>query len=182
MPINPASRWRHWLPLIFFVLLVIVCWRGLRLNPHIVPSPLIDKPAPAFLLPNLLDPKQNIAQNAFYGHVTLVNVWASWCLACEQEHPLLMDIARQKNISLMGWDYKDKRNLAMQVLRDKGNPFDSIIYDAAGMSAINWGIYGTPETFIVDKQGIIRYKHVGALTTQVWQQEMLPLITQWEHG
>ncbi|MEM1244182.1 MAG: DsbE family thiol:disulfide interchange protein [Pseudomonadota bacterium] len=164
------------LPLGIFLLLAYFFWYGLHLNPRRLPSALINQPAPAINLPSLNDPTQIIKRKVFIGHVSLLNVWASWCETCLLEHPVLVDIANQHQVMLIGLDYKDNRQNALNWLQQRGNPYSVIAFDRTGKTAINWGVYGTPETFVIDKQGIIRYKYIGPLTHQVWQQKLLPVI------
>ena len=150
-------------------------YKGLSLDPRRVPSPLIDKPAPAFSLPLLQQPETLISNAHFKGQVTLFNVWATWCVACRQEHPLLMKLAQQ-GIQIYGLNYKDTRDDAKRWLQMYGDPYLANAFDAEGRTGINWGVYGTPETFVVDKQGIIRHKHIGPLTMESIQTDILPLL------
>lgn len=153
---------RRFLPLIVFAVLVGFLAIGLTLNPRLVPSPLIDKPAPEFKLPLLLQ-KGTFSNKDLLGHVTLVNVWASWCFACRQEHETVKYLSRN-GVRIIGLNYKDKANDAKQWLAKLGNPYQAIAADEDGRVAIDWGVYGAPETFLIDKQGIIRHKVIGPLT------------------
>lgn len=166
------------LPLILFIILVIFLWRGLQQNPHLLPSALLNKTAPAFALNSLTNPAQHFTDRDLQQHVSLVNVWASWCEACRQEHPFLMDIAMRGDVSVYAINYKDQRAQALRYLQQFGNPYQQIGFDQSGTMAINWGVYGTPETFVIDKLGVIRYKVVGPITAEIWQRELLPLINQ----
>lgn len=150
------------LPLVIFIAIFLLLWRGLSLHPNQVPSPLIGKPAPS--------------NQDFIGKVTLVNVWASWCATCVEEHEVLMKLAKTEHIDLYGLNYKDDLTAAKAWLKQHGNPYSRIVYDKEGTIAIDWGVYGTPETFIIDKQGIIRYKYIGAITWDVWVNELKPVI------
>ena len=141
-----------------------------------VPSPLIDKPAPAFTLQSLKDPNQTLTRDILLGQVSLVNVWASWCPSCREEHPELMRIARETDIQVIGFDWKDNRPDALAMLQELGNPYAEILYDPDNRSGIDWGVYGAPETFIVDQDGIIRYKHVGPVSPEVWGNTLAPII------
>jgi len=164
------------IPIGMFALLGLLLAYGLKLDPRKIPSPLVDKPLPAFSLPTLENPKKLLANADLKGKVALINVWASWCVACKQEHPVLMALARSKQVPLIGLNYKDKREDAVQMLKVEGSPYDEIIVDADGRVGINWGVYGVPETFVVDKQGIIRYKQIGPITPEAWDKTLLPLI------
>jgi len=163
------------LPLALFFALVILLAVGLRLNPREVPSPLVGRPAPAFTLPSLLKPEQSITPDIFQGRVSLFNVWASWCVACRQEHPYLMQLARE-GVTLYGLDYKDTREAGLRWLDKLGNPYRQVLFDESGKAGIDWGVYGVPETFVIDKQGIIRYKHIGPITPKDWEEKIGPLI------
>lgn len=143
-----------------------------------VPSPLIGKPVPVFELPLLFDADKTFSSEQLKGKVTLVNVWASWCVACRYEHALLVKLSRDPDISIIGINYKDERAAALQWLRDLGNPYEVSIFDFDGRAAIDWGVYGVPETFIVDKQGIIRYKLTGPVTEKNLEAKILPLVKQ----
>jgi cytochrome c biogenesis protein CcmG, thiol:disulfide interchange protein DsbE len=163
-------------PLIFFVALAVILWRGLSLNPQQLPSALINKPIPAFALPQLSHPQNLFSDRQLYGHVTLLNVWATWCSNCQLEHPVLVDISQTQHIPIYGLNYKDSRTRAIQWLQHYGNPYRAIGFDHAGKVAINLGVYGTPETFIIDQHGIIRYKHIGPITQEVWENVIKPEI------
>ncbi|HEC12469.1 MAG TPA: DsbE family thiol:disulfide interchange protein [Acidiferrobacteraceae bacterium] len=167
---------RYMVPLGIFIILVIFLGIGLSLDPRYVPSPLINKPAPAFTLPQLNDPQTMVSPTDFKGKVWLLNVWASWCTACRQEHPLLMALAGTGEVDILGLNYKDKADDAKPWLRQLGDPYTVIAADTDGRVGIDWGVYGVPETFVIDKQGIIRLKHVGPLTADKLQQNILPLV------
>lgn len=143
-----------------------------------VPSPLIGKPVPQFELPRLLNTQKMFSSEQLKGRVTLVNVWASWCVSCRHEHGLLLDISRNTDIPIIGINYKDERADALRWLRDGGNPYEASVFDYDGRAAIDWGVYGTPETFVVDQQGVIRYKHTGPISNEKFQQTILPLIME----
>lgn len=168
---------RFLFPLLAFLALAGLLYKGLSLDPKKVPSPLIDKPAPAFSLPLLEAPEKLITQDKFKNQVSLLNVWATWCVSCRQEHPVLMQLA-QTGIPIYGLDYKDTRPDAKRWLTRFGNPYAANAFDEDGRVGINWGVYGTPETFVIDKQGIIRHKHIGPLTADVINRELLPMIKQ----
>jgi cytochrome c biogenesis protein CcmG/thiol:disulfide interchange protein DsbE len=155
------SAFRRFLPLIIFVALSVLLYVGLQLNPREVPSPLVGKPAPEFDLPKLLD-QGRISDQDFKGKITLLNVWASWCFACRQEHQVVKYLGRQ-GVRVIGFNYKDEPEDAKAWLEKLGNPYLEIAADHDGRAAIDWGVYGAPETFLVDKNGIIQYKVIGPL-------------------
>jgi cytochrome c biogenesis protein CcmG/thiol:disulfide interchange protein DsbE len=168
---------RFW-PFLVFVVLAIFLYVGLGLNPHEVPSPLINKPAPAFSLPQLHDPAKKLSSQDMKGQVWLLNVWASWCVSCREEHPVLMDLARRNILPIYGLDYKDKNEDGEAWLRNGGDPYTLIATDADGRVGIDYGVYGVPESYVIDKQGVIRYKQIGAITHENLQQKILPLIAE----
>ncbi len=170
--------WRYLLPLGLFIGLVILLAVGLQLNPREVPSPFIGKPAPEFTLPRLHRPESTVSPADFRGQVWLLNVWASWCVSCRAEHPVLNRLAKRKEVILVGLNYKDLRNDALQWLAERGDPYTVTAVDADGKVGIDWGVYGVPETFVIDKRGIIRLKHTGPVTDAVLRDEILPLIRQ----
>jgi len=163
-------------PLVLFLLIIIILWRGLGLHPNQVPSPLINKPAPAFRLPSLISPPAYITNKNFLGQVSLFTIWATWCAACIDEHDFLLTLSKNKLIPLYGLDYKDDPVKAKIFIQKYGNPYKIIAVDSSGDTGINWGVYGTPETFIIDKKGIIRYKHIGAITPDNWETILEPLV------
>ena len=169
---------RFLLPLVVFAALVIFLGVGLRLNPREVPSPLIGKPVPTFNLTQLQEPGQMIANRDMAGQVWLLNVWASWCVSCRQEHPVLMDLARMNVVPIVGLNYKDARPDGVEWLRQFGNPYRVSAFDHDGRVGIDFGVYGVPETFVIDKQGVIRYKQIGAVTPEVITDKLLPLIKE----
>jgi cytochrome c biogenesis protein CcmG/thiol:disulfide interchange protein DsbE len=169
---------RFGIPLALFVLLLFLLWRGLTLNPHEVPSPLIDKPAPAFALTQLDDPAKVIRRDDLLGKVWLLNVWASWCVACREEHPVLLAFARTKTVPVVGLDYKDQRADALGWLTQFGNPYDVTAFDDRGRVGIDFGVYGVPETFVIDQRGVIRFKHIGPLTPEVIRTRIEPLLKE----
>ncbi|HLA74753.1 MAG TPA: DsbE family thiol:disulfide interchange protein [Gammaproteobacteria bacterium] len=169
---------RYLIPLGIFALLVVFLARGLYLDPHQVPSPLIGKPAPDFVLPQVQDATQQIARKDLLGKVTLLNVWASWCVACRQEHPLLVELARTGAVNIYGLNYKDKREDALRWLDQLGNPYLVSAFDETGKVGIDYGVYGVPETYVIDRQGIIRYKLIGPLTEENLRDKILPLVKE----
>lgn len=167
---------RFLIPLAIFVGLAVLLAVGLQNDPRRVPSPLIGKPAPEFSLPTLAADNQRIAPKDFAGQVWVLNVWASWCVACRVEHPLLNEMARQNVVPMVGLNYKDQRSEATQWLRERGDPYSVVAVDADGRVGIDWGVYGVPETFVIDKRGMIRHKHIGPLNADAVRDELLPLI------
>ena len=171
-------RLRFILPLMAFLVMVVFLGIGLKLDPHEVPSPLINKPAPAFTLPKLHEPQKTFSPADMKGKVWLLNVWASWCVSCRQEHVYLTEFARDGSINLMGLNYKDEPAAAMQWLERLGNPYKISISDIDGMAGLDWGVYGVPETFIIDKKGIVRHKQTGPVDPTILQTIIMPLIEQ----
>lgn len=169
---------RFLLPFAVFITLVLFLGIGLRLNPREIPSPFIDKAAPAFKLTQLHEPGKTISPQDMVGQVWLLNVWASWCVACRQEHPVLMDLARQGVVPIVGLNYKDSRENGAGWLRQFGNPYTVSGVDADGRVGIDYGVYGVPETFVIDKRGVIRMKHIGPVTPEVIVEKLLPLIKE----
>lgn len=169
---------RFLLPLGIFVILLVFLGIGLGLNPREVPSPLIGKPAPAFKLARLDDAQVQIGREDLLGKVWLLNVWASWCAPCREEHPLVIDLARRQVVPVYGLNYKDTRPAATAWLANLGNPYQATLFDADGRTGIDFGVYGVPETFVIDQQGIVRMKHVGPLTPEVVRDKLEPLIRQ----
>lgn len=168
---------KAFMPLILFVALVALLGIGLTLNPREIPSPLIDKPAPAFTLPQLgRDVPLSLAD--MRGQVWVLNVWASWCVACREEHPVLLDFARREVLPVIGLNYKDKRDEALAWLREHGDPYSTSIVDADGRVGIDYGVYGVPETFLIDRDGRIRFKHIGPLTPEAIEREFMPRIKE----
>jgi cytochrome c biogenesis protein CcmG/thiol:disulfide interchange protein DsbE len=169
---------RFLIPLILFIVMVAFLAVGLKLDPREVPSPFIGKPAPAFNLPQLSDFGKSLSNMDLQGQVSLLNVWASWCVSCKQEHPFLMKLAKQNILPIYGLDYKDEREAGLGWLKHFGNPYTASGFDGDGKVGIEWGVYGVPETFVIDKKGVIRHKHTGPITEDSWQQTLLPLIIQ----
>ena len=163
-------------PLLIFVVVGAFLAVGLKLDPREVPSPLIDKPAPQFVLPRLLQMDAVVGTADLRGEVWLLNVWASWCAACRVEHPLLNDLAAKRLIRIVGLNYKDAPADARIWLREFGNPYDMIAVDRQGEAGIDWGVYGVPETFVIDRSGVIRYKHIGPLDAKVLNETIVPLV------
>jgi cytochrome c biogenesis protein CcmG/thiol:disulfide interchange protein DsbE len=171
---------RYLVPLLLFALLAGLLYRGLSLDPKIVPSPLIGKPMPAFTLPLLKDPASTISDSDLRGKVSVLNIWATWCVSCRAEHEVLLQLADTGKVAIYGLNYKDQRADAQRWLRQLGDPYVANAFDEDGRTGIDWGVYGAPETFVMDKQGIIRHKHIGPLTREILHTEILPLIAELE--
>ncbi len=169
---------RFAIPLVLFILLVAFLAIGLRHDPHEVPSPLIDKPAPAFQLAQLRDPSKTFSAADMRGKVWLLNVWASWCVTCRDEHPLLLQYARSGALPIYGLNYKDNRADALSWLGELGDPYVLSAADNDGRVGIDYGVYGAPETYLIDRDGVIRFKQIGPVTPDIWQQTILPLAQQ----
>jgi cytochrome c biogenesis protein CcmG, thiol:disulfide interchange protein DsbE len=165
-----------------FAGLVLLLAVGLRLNPREVPSPLIGRPAPGFELPLLMEPDKRFSEKHMLGRVWILNVWASWCPPCLVEHPVVTQVARSGMAPLVGLNYKDTREDALPWLKRNGDPYQLIAFDANGRIGIDYGVYGVPETYVIDRQGIIRYKHIGPLTADVVRNEMEPLVRKLNAG
>jgi len=169
---------RFLIPLALFGALAWFLYAGLSLNPREVPSPLIGKPAPAFALPRLDDPTQTVKREDLLGKVWVMNVWASWCAPCREEHPLVVAFARERKVPVIGLNYKDRPGDARGWLERLGNPYAVTLIDFDGKVGIDFGVYGVPETFVIDAKGVVRFKHVGALTTQIIRQNIEPLLKE----
>ncbi|HMC16173.1 MAG TPA: DsbE family thiol:disulfide interchange protein [Albitalea sp.] len=163
-------------PLLLFAVLVFFLGRGLKLDPRELPSPLIDKPAPAFTLTRLDDAARTVKRDDMLGKVWLLNVWASWCVACREEHPALLAFSKTKSVPLVGLNYKDTRPEGLAWLQQLGDPYDMSIFDQNGRVGIDFGVYGVPETFVIDKRGVVRFKHVGPLTPELLKTKLEPIL------
>ena len=166
------------LPLAIFIALVMLLGVGLTLNPRQVPSPLIGKPAPPFELPLLHAPDRTFSPEQMRGKVWMLNVWASWCASCRDEHPVLMGLARSNTIPIYGLNYKDGRQEGIEWLRRFGDPYQLSAFDAKGAVGIDYGVYGVPETYVIDKRGVIRYKQIGIVTPDILRTKILPLVAE----
>ena len=167
---------KYILPLVVFVMLIGFLHFGLYRDPREVPSPLVGKPAPEFQLPRVRAPERTLSKSDLLGKVSLINVWASWCVSCREEHPLLLRVAANQVLPIYGLNYKDARNAAVRWLDRLGAPYTASGSDQSGRVGLDLGVYGVPETFLVDKNGHIAYKHVGPLTEQAWDEEILPRV------
>lgn len=171
------GRLKLFIPLLVFLLLAVFFWRGLSLDPTRMPSALIDQPMPSFQLPTLTNPNKIITESDLKGGVKLLNVWATWCVSCRAEHPFLMQL-KQQGIDIVGINYKDDSAAAQQWLVDLKNPYRFNLVDQDGRLGIDLGVFGAPETYVLDRQGIIRFKHVGVLDQQVWNETVGPIFRQ----
>jgi cytochrome c biogenesis protein CcmG/thiol:disulfide interchange protein DsbE len=169
---------KYIVPLVIFVALGLLLAYGLNLDPRRIPSPLIGKSLPAFSLTTVADPARKVSRDDLRGRVYLLSVWASWCVACREEHPLLNELTSRKAVTIIGLNYKDKREDALRWLGALGNPYELSLSDQDGRLGIDLGVYGVPETFVIDKQGVIRYKQIGPMTPEVWEQKLAPLIKE----
>lgn len=167
---------RFAIPLIIFVVIAGFLYSGLGRDPTYVPSPLIDKPAPAFSLPTLSDPASNFSPDQMAGKVWLFNIWGTWCVACRVEHPVLVELARSGVVEIVGLNYKDEDQKAREWLEQLGDPYVTTAVDKDGRIGIDWGFYGAPETFVIDKKGLVRHKHVGPVAAQDLNGTILPLV------
>ena len=163
---------------IIFIALVSLLAVGLRLNPREVPSPLIGKPAPHFELPVLQQPDKTFSEKDLQGKVWIFNVWASWCVACRDEHPVLVEFSKSGAAPLVGLNYKDQRDDALAWLKRFGDPYRFSAFDVDGRIGIDYGVYGVPETYVIDKRGVIRYKRIGPVTGELVKQKLVPLVNE----
>ncbi|HSY28402.1 MAG TPA: DsbE family thiol:disulfide interchange protein [Burkholderiaceae bacterium] len=166
------------IPLTAFLLLVVFLGVGLNRDPREIPSPFIGKPAPNFTLTQLQAPDKTFSPKDMEGKVWLLNVWASWCVACREEHPVLLDFSKLGVVPIMGLNYKDGRKEGTETLDKLGDPYQLSAFDADGRVGIDYGVYGVPETFVIDKHGVIRYKQIGPVTPEVISEKLLPLIKE----
>jgi cytochrome c biogenesis protein CcmG/thiol:disulfide interchange protein DsbE len=173
-----AKAWRYFLPLAIFFGLLIFLYKGLSLNPREVPSALLDKPAPLFNLPLLHEPEKSLAVADMKGQVWLLNVWGSWCISCQYEHPVLNNLAKQQVVPIIGFNWKDDPAAAKAWLGKYGDPYAKSVMDREGRAAIDLGVYGAPETYVIDKTGVIRHKHTGPISPDDLKNKIVPLIEQ----
>lgn len=172
----------RFLPLLVFLLLGVLLTAGLMMSgsKSEIPSPLIGKSMPQFELPRLDDPTQRVSSEALLGAPFVLNVWASWCVTCRYEHPVIEELAGLGRIPVVGLNYRDPRENALEWLQRFGDPYAFHLADEPGRVAIDFGVYAAPETFVIDAQGVIRFKHIGALTPEIVEQDILPLVDQME--
>jgi cytochrome c biogenesis protein CcmG/thiol:disulfide interchange protein DsbE len=163
-------------PLIAFAILIPFLMSGLYRDPTELPSPYLDRPGPQFELPSLINPSESMGSQNYKDRAALVNVWATWCPGCRQEHGFLMQLAKEATIPIYGIDWRDNRGEALKWLRDLGNPYDSVGFDGDGRIGIDWGVYGAPETFLIGKDGTVLHKLTGPLNRLIWERDFVPLI------
>lgn len=175
-----VTVWRI-IPIVLFMVLSVFLWRGLSLNPHDLPSVQIGKAVPEFTLPQLQNPESTFSSKQIRDQVVLLNVWASWCSACTDEQVFMLQLARA-GVPIYGLNYKDHSEDALRWLAQWGNPYKLVFQDRDGLAAIDLGVYGAPETFVIDKKGIIRYRHAGVMNQELWQKEIQPLMSQLEQA
>ncbi|HLA13319.1 MAG TPA: DsbE family thiol:disulfide interchange protein [Pyrinomonadaceae bacterium] len=166
---------RYLIPLALFGVLVIFLAIGLGNDPREVPSPLINKPAPSFQLAQLHEPTKTFSAQEMEGKVWLLNVWASWCVSCREEHPVLLDLSRKGTLPIYGLNYKDKREDGLGWLREFGDPYVLSAVDSDGRVGIDYGVYGVPESYLIDREGVIRFKQIGPVSPEVLEKKILPL-------
>jgi cytochrome c biogenesis protein CcmG/thiol:disulfide interchange protein DsbE len=169
---------KYFLPLAVLVVVVGFLGFGLKLDPREVPSPLIGKAAPPFSLPVLQEPAKTVSNTDLKGQVWMLNVWASWCVSCREEHPVLVELSKQKIVPIIGLNYKDQSDDALAWLKQFGNPYVMSLVDAKGNIGIDYGVYGVPETYVIDRDGVIRYKKIGPVTPDTVREKILPLVKQ----
>ena len=169
---------RSIIPLVIFALMVGLLWRGMSLDPKIVPSPLIDKQAPAFSLAMLEDQSRKLSTADLIGQVWVLNVWASWCVSCRAEHEVITALASRNLVTVVGLNYKDESADATRWLQQFGNPYATSVIDRDGRVGIDWGVYGVPETFVIGADGLIKYKHIGPVTHESLEQKIMPVLKE----
>lgn len=169
---------RYLLPLVVFATIAAFLYSGLSRDPREVPSPLIGQVAPEFTLPTLLAEQQSFSPSLMQGKVWLLNIWATWCAGCREEHPLLVNLARSGKVDIVGLNYKDDSAQAKRWLAELGDPYLKTAVDADGRVGIDWGFYGAPETFVIDKNGIVRHKHIGPVYPKDLAETILPLVEE----
>ena len=168
--------WRYTIPVILFAVLGVFLYRGLYLNPGQIPSPLVGQTAPEFSLPSLTEPSSEVGSDDYAGQLALLNVWATWCVGCRQEHAYLLELARTSGIPIYGLNWKDDRDDALDWLVRLGDPYVASAYDPIGSVAIQWGVFGAPETFLIGRDGTVLHKHIAPLTPEIWQRDFVPQI------
>ena len=173
---SKVAIWRFAVPVLLFASIALLFAVSLRRDKETLPSPLIGKPAPSFSLPSLQDESKTVSTSDFAGKTYVLNVWATWCVGCRQEHAALLEIARRGEVPIVGFNWRDERAQAQQWLTKLGDPYVATAADSEGRVAIDWGVYGAPETFLIDANGVVRHKHVAPLTIEIWEREFLPLI------
>jgi len=173
---------RYLIPLVIFIVLAVFLAIGLTRDPHELKSVLINKPAPTFRLPQLKAADKMISNEDMRGKVWLLNVWASWCIACREEHPYLLEYAKSGVVPIYGLNYKDRREDALATLDELGDPYTVSAVDLDGRVGIDFGVYGAPETYVIDQGGTIRFKYVGPMMPDVWKEKILPVVQELNRG
>ena len=173
--------WKYFLPLVIFGLFFLLLKTGMNdimegKNVNELPSPLINKPAPQFELPSLTDPSKTVSNASFGNELAVVNVWATWCVGCRQEHPFLMELSKTGSVPVYGLNWRDNQPEAQRFLQQLGNPYVDSAFDGDGRVGIDWGVYGAPETFLIGPDGTVLYKHLGPLNRALWDQYFVPHI------
>jgi len=171
-------RPRLLIPLAVFLVIAVFLGVGLTLDSDRVPSPLVGKPVPAFSLPAVSDAGRTVEPDDFHGQPWLLNVWATWCVSCRVEHEVLIEAAHRHGATIVGLDYKDERPAAIRWLRERGNPYAVSAFDPEGRVGLDLGVYGVPETYVIDREGIIRYKHIGPVSMEQLEGKILPLLAE----
>jgi len=172
------NRAKLFIPLVIFIALAALLWRGLSLDPTAMPSAMVDRTMPDFDLPLVEQPAANVSKADLPDGLFLLNVWGTWCPTCVVEHPFLLKLAEEKGVNIVGLDYKDERPAALQWLEKRGNPYRMTLFDAEGVLGLELGVFGAPETFLIDSQGVIRLRHVGELNQRVWEESFAPFFAQ----
>jgi cytochrome c biogenesis protein CcmG/thiol:disulfide interchange protein DsbE len=172
----PMRALKFAIPLVVFIALAIFLAVGLTKDPREVPSPFIGKPAPSFKLERLREPSQAFGPDEMKGKVWMLNVWASWCVACREEHPVLVEFSKRNSVPIVGLNWKDSRENGLKWLGRFGDPYALSVFDGDGRVGIDYGVYGAPETFVIDRDGVIRYKQIGAITPEALDEKILPLL------
>ena len=167
---------RFLLPVAVFAIMIPIFVVGLGRNKNEIPSPLLAQQAPQFELPSLADPAVTVGSDTYAGEIALVNVWATWCVGCRAEHEYLMELSRENEVPIFGLNWRDQRDMALRWLAQLGDPYVATAFDGDGRVGIDWGVYGAPETFLIDADGTVLYKHISPMTERVWQEEFLPRI------
>lgn len=170
--------WRYVIPVAVLAVLAAFFARGLQLEPSYIPSPLVGKPAPEFTLPALENPERTVSSEDLEGRMSLLNVWATWCPGCRDEHAFLMELSQSSGVPIYGLNWEDERDKALDWLERLGNPYVASGFDEDGQVAVEWGVYGAPETFLVDRDGTVLHKHVGPLTASIWREDFVPIIRE----
>lgn len=169
------GRFKLFAPLIILLILLPLFYVGLSLDPYAMPSALIGNAVPEFELSTVADESRTVTPKQLHGEVALLNVWATWCFACKAEHPYLVELARQEGVKIIGINYRDGRAAALKWLKDLHNPYVYSLFDHEGRLGLDLGVTGAPETYVIDREGIVQYRHIGVVDDKVWQETLKPL-------